>query len=217
MPPTHITNKSSRARAPHPNPFRDSLCSSQVHSRKLACAKIHGNVLVSAGLPCNSVKVTSLPGLDPLHVLYRGATMKHVTHLAVFGNLVAAAGTETIHVWNLEVLEGMGAGSTGGDGERGLGGDAVAVKADKKKRNSFGLKEGLEAIGASSSLIKGTRSFYKLPTPEGLENVHLCQSDRAQVDEEGRKIFQVVVVGGGRVRGWEWDGKGGRGVLDEVL
>eukprot|EP00520_Triparma_pacifica_P011168 CAMPEP_0118633746 /NCGR_PEP_ID=MMETSP0785-20121206/1165_1 /TAXON_ID=91992 /ORGANISM="Bolidomonas pacifica, Strain CCMP 1866" /LENGTH=222 /DNA_ID=CAMNT_0006524649 /DNA_START=99 /DNA_END=764 /DNA_ORIENTATION=- len=69
--------------------------SRKVHSRKVACCRIHSPsptstpVLISAGLPCNSVKVTSLPGLDPLRVLYRGATMKHVTHLCGYGNLVA--------------------------------------------------------------------------------------------------------------------------------
>ena len=72
-------------------------------------------------------------------------------------------------------------------------------------------------MGATSSLIKGLRSFYKVPTPESVESVHLCQSNRAQVDEEGRIVFQVVVIGGGRIRGWEWDGKSGRGVLEEVL
>ncbi|GMI31469.1 hypothetical protein TrRE_jg5208, partial [Triparma retinervis] len=40
----------------------------KVHSRKVACCKVHrggkaGASLISAGLPCNSVKVASLPGL----------------------------------------------------------------------------------------------------------------------------------------------------------
>ena len=199
----------------------------KLHGKGLAVMKIHAHrgvdMLVSSSLPSTSIKVFKLPTLEILQVLYRGSVAKEIKIVDCWEGLVAAAGSETVHVWSIDDEEGCSASKwregdrlgAGGAEEVGSGIEGNSGRVAKRNILSASFEKGLAAM--SPSLINGKRSFYKFPAPSSTETVRLSGSSRVQVNEEGEKVFCVTTVGGGKVKCFEWDGKVGRGILDENI